>query len=95
MSLDETPIDCWRVKCLITGTNEEIEQQRLDYLEKYPYMCYGTRQVSKTEAGLVMQRFRTIKICIEACTHKPVPRSNDNKKEEEGKDHTIFQTNVT
>ena len=95
MSIDETPIDCFRVKCLIAGTDEEIEKQKLEYLEKYPYMCYGTRPVSKGTAGLVMQRFRTIEICIEACIHKPVPRSNDNKSEEKGKDHTIFQTNVT
>jgi len=91
MSLDEAPIDCFKVKCLIMGTDEEIEQQRISYLEKYPYLCFGTRSVSKTEEGLVMQRFRTQKICAEACVHTPVanPLGADI---EEGKDHTIFQT---
>jgi hypothetical protein len=91
MSLDEAPIDCFRVRCLITGTDDEIEKQRVLYLEKYPYLCFGTRSISKTADSVIVQRFRTQKICAEACVHTPVanPLGADN---EEGKDHTIFQT---
>ena len=94
MSLDEAPIDCWRVKCLITGTDEQIKEQMSEYLEKYPYMCYGTRFVSKTEEGTIMQRYRTHEICAEACIHTPVAKPIGDAKEK-GQHNTVFQTNHT
>jgi hypothetical protein len=94
MSIDEAPVDCFRVKCVITGLPDEISQQREEYLLRYPYMCYGTRNISTTEGGIVLQRFRTREICAEACIHTPVAKPLDTKQEE-GKDHTVFQTNHT
>ena len=91
MNLEETPYDCFKTRCVITGTDEEIEKARKDYLLKYPYMQYGTRILKKIDSGIVLQRFRTKKICLAACVHtpRPDPISSDT---EEGKDHTIFQT---
>ena len=58
MSIDETPIDCFKMKCFIFGTEEEIAEEREKYIKKFPYMSYGTVQKETTDDGIVMVRFR-------------------------------------
>ena len=93
MSVDETPIDCFRVLYKITGSKDEIEEEKKNYIAKYPYMSYGTQVSEVTDEGVVMIRFRTVEICIKACTHKPKQNPVGEAPEpEKGKDHTVFQT---
>ncbi len=93
MNTDETPLDCFRVLYKIIGTKDEIEEEKKKYIEKYPYMAYGTQVTEKIDDGIVMIRFRTVEICINACTHKPKQNAvGKTSQPEKGKDHTFFQT---
>ena len=93
MSIEETPIDCFRVMCRIIGTDEQIAEEKDKYMSKYPYMSYGTRIADKQSDGIILVRFRTVEACVKACTHVPNPNPvGEDTKPEKGKDHTIFQT---
>ena len=91
MTINETPVDCFRVKYFISGSEQEIIEEEKKYIAKFPYMSYGTIRKETTEGGVVMLRFRTPQICAKACTHTP-NTSPVGAETEKGKDHTVFQT---
>ena len=94
MTFDEVPYDCFRTYCSVSGTIDEIKQAFKEYKECYPYMQYATRIKEQTENSAVFARWTRKEDCMAACVHTPV----DNpvgEKPEEGKDHTVFQTNHT
>ncbi len=93
MIVDETPIDCYKIRCHISGSGQELLERESEYITKYPYMQYGTRRVELTDSGVIMFRFRTREMRAQACIHKPNPQPvGDATVPEKGKDHTIFQT---
>ena len=94
MTVDEVPFDCFRTHCRVSGTADEIEQAFKEYIERYPYMQYATRIKERSENSVIFTRWTRKEDCIAACVHTPVAKPiGDNK--EEGKDHTVFQTNHT
>ena len=95
MTIDEVPFDCFKTHCRVSGTADEIEQAFKDYIGRYPYMQYATRIKERTETSAVFTRWTRKKDCIAACIHTPVAKPIGDNKEEEGKDHTVFQTNHT
>ena len=96
MIIDETPIDCYKIRCFISGSGEQLLEDEREYIQKYPYMRYGTRRAELKDDGIVMFRFRTSELCAQACIHKPNPHPvGEDTTTERGKDHTVFQTNHT
>lgn len=97
MIMDEVPFDCFKTHCRVSGSAEEIDQAFKEYVSLYPYMQYATRIKERTETTAIFTRWTRKEDCIAACTHTPVkqPLEDKNNKEEKGKDHTVFQTNVT
>ena len=90
MNIDETPFDCFRVRCVFEGPEQEINTAIQDYKIKFPYIQYGTRVVKSASGRKIVQRFRTREICQEACIH--VASKSPVSSCDEGKDHTVFQT---
>ena len=98
MTINELPYDCFTTYCTVTGTPEEIDEAFEDYRNRYPYMQYATRIKERTESTAVFVRWTRKEDLMAACIHTPVenPVGDQSKEEpEKGKDHTIFQTNVT
>ena len=94
MTMDEVPFDCFRTHCRVFGTSDEIENAFKKYIVSYPYMQYATRIKERTENSAIFTRWTRKEDCMAACIHTPVAKPiGDNK--EEGKDHTVFQTNHT
>ena len=94
MTIDEVPFDCFKTHCRVFGTPDEIDQAFKDYIARYPYMQYATRIKERTEDSAIFARWTRKEDCMAACVHTPVAKPvGDNK--EEGKDHTVFQTNHT
>ena len=93
MTMDEVPFDCFRTHCRVSGTADEIEQAFKEYIERYPYMQYATRIKQRSENSAIFTRWTRKEDCIAACIHTPVAKPVGEK--EEGKDHTVFQTNHT
>ena len=94
MIMNEVPFDCFTTYCSVTGTKEEIDQAFRDYTVQYPYMQYATRIKERTDSSAVFVRWTRKEDCIAACIHTPVANPIGDS-EEEGKDHTVFQTNHT
>ena len=93
MTIDELPYDCFTTYCNVSGTPEEIDEAFEEYRSRYPYMQYATRIKERTDNSAVFVRWTRKEDCIAACIHTPVAKPVGEK--EEGKDHTVFQTNHT
>ena len=94
MTIDEVPFDCFKTHCRVSGSVDEIDQAFKEYVALYPYMQYATRIKERTSTSAIFTRWTRKEDCIAACIHTPVAKPiGDN--EEEGKDHTVFQTNHT
>lgn len=56
----------WKEEDFVIKEMEHAEWQA--YLEKYPYMAWGTVVLEKKEKTLVTRRFVSVAKCIEYCT---------------------------
>ena len=70
MKTEELPIDCFKVRYDVRGTEEELTEAWNQYRGKYPNMEYGTHIRHREDGYIVIVRFKTREACHEACIHE-------------------------
>ena len=87
MEAHEIPVDCFLIRYTATGSASELTSVWESYQEQYPTIQYGTRVEKRAKNTIIVQRFKTIKDCKNACLHEV-----SASPLEQGKDHTVLQT---